>query len=168
MEGVRTMVSILIPVHRKVLAINMIGFVLLFLFFLVLGWSVGSRQQFTLAECIALTMFAALVAIIGWQLRCNLATFDGDELVLRAGFYKQHWPVTVLEAPWKERRLDEFDRKNGVGAYKYFAGRFSFSGVDDCFMLAINSDLVRCLNINGYPALCLDANTHSLILAAKP
>ena len=37
MEGVRTMVSILIPVHRKVLAINMIGFVLLFLFFLVLG-----------------------------------------------------------------------------------------------------------------------------------
>ena len=52
MEGVRTMVSILIPVHRKVLAINMIGFVLLFLFFLVLGWSVGSRQQFTLAECI--------------------------------------------------------------------------------------------------------------------
>ncbi|MEW9678419.1 hypothetical protein [Pseudomonas sp. TE50-2] len=154
-----------IVISRKVICFNVVGFAGLVLIFVMLGRIFGSSGSASLASWIATVILAVLAAVLGWQMGWNRATIHEGELSLRAGFYHHRWPAKILEMPWKTHKLSEFHRDNGVHIYGYAAGYYSRGASKRQFMLVINTDQVRCLTMEGYSSLCLDAATHDRILA---
>lgn len=158
--------AITVAVDGKIILINAVGLVVFVLFFVLLERISGSSTGPSLAAWIATTIVATLTLALIWQLGWNRVTIEGNQLSLRAGFYQQSWPASILEAPWSTHSLKEFHRDNGVRMYGYAAGYYSRVGSEREYLLAIGSDQVRCLRAEGHPALCLDPLTHDRILAA--
>ncbi|MNJ35289.1 hypothetical protein D3C77_300210 [compost metagenome] len=150
----------------KAIWVNAVGFTALILFFVTLGQIFGSSGSSSLASWIATVILTVLAVGLVWQMGWNRIKINEGDLSLRAGFYHQRWPANILERPWRAHALSEFHRVNGVHIYGYAAGYYSRGAGKRQFMLAINTDKVRCLTMDGYPSLCLDAGTHDRILAA--
>lgn len=157
--------TITLALEGKSILINVAGLAVLILFFVLLERITGGHAGPSLAAWIASAIVTLLALALFWQLCWNRATIEDNLLSLRAGFYQQRWPASILEATWSTHSLKDFHRDNGVRAYGYAAGYFS-RGAERQYLLAVGSEQVRCLKIDGHPPLCLDPSTHEQILAA--
>lgn len=157
--------EITLAVDSKIILVNVAGLAVFILFFILLESISGSTEASSLAVWIVTTIVSGLTLALIWQLGFNRATLEGNQLTLRAGFYQQRWPAKILEATWSAHSLKEFHRDNGIKMHGYTAGYYSRIAGKREYLLAIGSDEVRCLKIEGHPALCLDSLTHDRILA---
>ncbi|MFJ4157996.1 hypothetical protein ACIPZF_24775 [Pseudomonas sp. NPDC089752] len=160
--------TIAVVLGWKIILMNAAGTAVFILCIVMIERATGNSSRPSLTAWIAYAFVALLPVVLFWHLGWNRATFSGNQFSLRAGFYQQNWPASILDAPWSTHSLRDFQRDNGVRVYSYAAGYFSRPGGERQYLLAIGSDQVRCLKIDGHPPLCLDPSTHEQILAARP
>lgn len=144
------MTEIALPIRWRIIAINCLWFTGLILFFVAVHYLAPESNASSLAAAISARVLLLLLATLAWQLGRNKAIIEDEEMVLRAGFYSQRWPLEVISRPWRDYHLNEFHRSNGVHVYGYSAGYYSRAGVKRHFVLAMGGSQVCCLEIQGY------------------